>query len=119
MNWVLALVAAIFIIGCAQGYRKGIIRIAVSLISMFVSIFNNFAIDSLWNGALLKLGLSLPEIIVILLSCIIVGIGEHFKEAKLNIPVKWVIYVGLIMLIVIFGAYGPGYQEVDLIYAGF
>lgn len=38
MNWVLALVAAIFIIGCAQGYRKGIIRIAVSLISMFVSI---------------------------------------------------------------------------------
>ena len=88
-------------------------------ISMFVSIFHNFAIDSLWNGALLKLGLSLPEIIVILLSCIIVGIGEHFKEAKLNVPVKWVIYVGLIMLIVIFGAYGPGYQEVDLIYAGF
>ena len=38
MNWVLALAAAIFIIGCAQGYRKGIIRIAVSLISMFVSI---------------------------------------------------------------------------------
>lgn len=38
MNWVLALVAAIFIIGCAQGYRKGIIRIAVSLISMFVSV---------------------------------------------------------------------------------
>lgn len=38
MNWVLALVAAIFIIGCVQGYRKGIIRIAVSLVSMFVSI---------------------------------------------------------------------------------
>lgn len=38
MNWVLALVAVIFIIGCVQGYRKGIIRIAVSLVSMFVSI---------------------------------------------------------------------------------
>lgn len=38
MNWVLALVVVIFIIGCVQGYRKGIIRIAVSLVSMFVSI---------------------------------------------------------------------------------
>lgn len=38
MNWILALVAFIFIIGCIQGYRKGIIRIAVSLASMFISI---------------------------------------------------------------------------------
>lgn len=38
MNWVLILVVAIFAGCCIQGYRKGIIKIAVSLVSMFVSI---------------------------------------------------------------------------------
>lgn len=38
MNWLVILVAAIFIIGAVQGYRKGIIRITVSLVSMIVSL---------------------------------------------------------------------------------
>lgn len=38
MNWILLIVAAALIAGAYAGYRKGIIRIAVSLVSMIVSL---------------------------------------------------------------------------------
>jgi len=38
---------------------------------------------------------------------------------KAFVPGKWVICYGLVMAILIFGAYGEGYQMIDLIYAGF
>ena len=39
------------------------------------------------------------------------------KEMKL--PVRWILYYGLIFAVLLLGAYGTGYQQVDLIYAGF
>ena len=53
---------------------------------------------------------------------------EHKKEAGLDYyeklqeyrtPVRWGIYYAFIFAIIIFGAYGTGYQKVDLIYAQF
>ena len=36
-----------------------------------------------------------------------------------SIPLKWSVMIGLIMAIIVFGAYGPDYGVVDTIYAQF
>lgn len=96
--------------------------------AMFASMFHNFNAGVLFDGALLGLGLGRADMLAVLIGCIIVGIIECIKEKGVNVlertvslrlPVRWAVYIVLIMLIIIFGAYGPGYQEVDLIYAGF
>lgn len=95
---------------------------------MFRSLFHDFSIQKLWDGTLLTLGLGRVEIGIILVSLLIVGVVNHFREQQIDVrgvilqkrlPVRWLVYLALIFVVLIFGAYGPGYQEVDLIYAGF
>lgn len=97
-------------------------------IKMFSSMFRDFHISELWNGSLLTLGLGRAELFVAIAACVLVAIAGYFREKKVNIrnhisgmylPVRWAIYIGLMLIVIIFGAYGPGYMEVDLIYAGF
>lgn len=104
---------------------------AVSLkagIHMFLSIFQNFSPSVLWNGTLLKLGLDVGDLIAVAGGCLIVGAAGFLQERgqfslerlqNCRLPARWALYYGLIFAIIIFGAYGPGYQQVDLIYAGF
>ena len=63
-----------------------------------------------------------------MVGCVVVAIVGMMKERnllgeaglqKLCLPMRWAIYYGLILAVVILGAYGIGYQQVDMIYAGF
>ena len=93
---------------------------------MFRSIFGNFHISSLWKY--------MPDVVTagdlwaVAAGCIIVWIVGFLKENGVDVrgkilnartPAKWSIYYLIIFAILIFGAYGTGYQPVDLIYAGF
>ena len=102
-------------------------RLSVGL-SMFGSIFKGFTLQTLWDGSLLALGLSIPDFLCAFAFTILVAVMEHKKEAGLDYyeklqeyrtPVRWGIYYAFIFAIIIFGAYGTGYQKVDLIYAQF
>ncbi len=47
------------------------------------------------------------------------GIDIREKITGFKLPVRWIIWYAMIILIVIFGAYGKGYTMVDMIYAAY
>lgn len=104
----------------AESFMKGLY--------MFKNIFRNFEIGRLWDGTLLTLGLDKADYLVLAAGCMVVAIVGSMKERNLlgdecvqrfYLPVRWAIYYGLFFSVIIFGAYGTGYQQVEMIYAGF
>ncbi len=96
--------------------------------AMIVKIFTDFEVRTLQDGALLGVGLDYGDYGVILIGTLIVFLVDLAAEWKMDLfswiagrrkVVRWTAYYALIMALVIFGAYGTGYQQVDLIYAGF
>ncbi len=79
------------------------------------------------NGKLFKLGLSQRAfwltmaalLIVLLVSALGYKESVRARIARLNIVIRWVIYVLLIWSIVVFGMYGPGYDASAFIYEQF
>ena len=47
------------------------------------------------------------------------GIEVRKSLARQKLPVRWAVYACLVLSVVIFGAYGPGYDAVDFIYGQF
>ena len=97
-------------------------------VKMFGRMFSGFRLSILWNGTALGWGLDKADWIVILFSLLIVIVVNVMREKGTDVAasllqkplvLRWALAFGLIFIVLIFGLYGPGYQEVDLIYAGF
>lgn len=100
---------------------------------MFGRIFSHgtqqgFGLSALWDGTLLSLGLDRADYLVVAGGCVIVAVAEGIKEKDLlgeagifglRLPIRWAVILALILSVWVFGAYGIGYQQVDMIYAGF
>ncbi len=95
--------------------------------TMFKSLFSGLELEHLWDGTMLKMGLDVADYIAIVFGLIVVGVVNHKKEqgtleaefAGMKLPVRWGLYYALIFAVIFLGAYGVGYEQVDLIYAGF
>ena len=70
----------------------------------------------------------MPDYVILIIALIVVFIVGVLKEkninireviAKKHISIRWIIYYILIFSILIFGAYGRGYEPIDPIYADF
>lgn len=92
------------------------------------TVFTDFNAASLNVESLYGLGVDIKDLIVILVSVLTVftvsliqekGIDIRPRLAKRNIVLRWAVYIVLIMSVVIFGAYGAGYEAVDFIYGQF
>ena len=103
---------------------------ANEVVDFFVILARGFSFDltEIANGSMFTLGTDKHDFVVIIIGVIIMLIVALLKEkgkdvlsavATGRIPLKWTIMIGLIMAIVIFGAYGPDYGAVDTIYAQF
>lgn len=91
-------------------------------------IFTDFSLLSIKNGAIFNLGLDRHDMLIIAIVCVIVFVisilkerGIHIREevAKKQVVVRWSLYYALILMVIIFGAYGYGYKPVDPLYANF
>lgn len=80
------------------------------------------------DGTLLKLGLDIYDFAVLAIGVLVLFTVSLIKErkgsirlqiSKKNVTVSWLIFIALIVSIIVLGAYGPGYDAVDLIYAQF
>lgn len=95
---------------------------------VFVSMFTRFKLSVLYDGSLLELGLSNVDYMILLLSLLLVFFVSLFQEkglairesiASLAFPVRFVLWYGLFLAVLLFGAYGIGYDAAAFIYNQF
>lgn len=104
----------------ANGLKAGL--------EMFNQIITNFSLDLIADGTILKLGIDKFDIIIVAIVTFIIFITSILKEkniniresiSKKNIAIRWTLYYALIIMILVFGAYGIEYKPVDPMYAQF
>ena len=104
----------------AHGLRAGL--------AMFRSMVTDFRFSSMGDRLLGQLGVDIFDLLIVVVALIGVFVISSYQERGVQIreslhkkplPLRWALLYGLILFIVIFGAYGPGYVPVDPIYANF
>ncbi|MCR4924848.1 MAG: MBOAT family protein [Clostridiales bacterium] len=97
-------------------------------ISLLKILFTDFSLKTLFNGSIFNLGIDHYDLLILAVTLVIVFIVSFSKEKGKNVReeiaakpifVRWPIYIGLIVFIVVFGAYGGSYAPIDPIYANF
>ncbi len=117
-TWVVILVGEVLFRAETLGQFVGMMK------NMFVGPWDG----NFFGGRILEVGLDIGDYVVVIVASIVVFYMDYKLEKnpelfeqipKLPTAKRWAVYYALIMAIVIFGAYGVGYQPADLIYAGF
>ena len=106
--------------------------VRASSLGAAATIFRNFFADlngeALLDGSLLNYGLTGINFVIALISiAILIGVSILKEKdvsirasiGKMNIVVRWTIYIAAFYSVVIFGIYGPGYDASAFVYMGF
>lgn len=99
-----------------------------AMLGILKGIFTNFTLDKVMDGYMFILGIDPADFVVVAITLAIVFAVSLYNEkgksvrrllATQKTPVRWAVLYGLILFIVVFGAYGYGYIPVDPMYANF
>ena len=94
---------------------------------MLKSIFTSFGAGGFLKTAL-SLGMDKQDFLIVAVGALVMLVISILQEmgikvldslARQKLPVRWGVYACLVLAVVIFGAYGPGYDAVDFIYGQF
>lgn len=95
--------------------------------SMFKRIFTSFEASKFMNNVQ-HLKVAKNDLVIAFVGLLIMMLVGVLKEKNISIretvgkwklPVRWIFWYGVMLFVIIFGAYGSGYTVVDLIYAGY
>ena len=88
----------------------------------------NFDLAGITGEALYTLGLSQPDFTVMLIAIGVLMLSDLLRERfgslrdkliALPLPIRWAVYLLGVVLVLVFGIYGPGYSESQFIYFQF
>ena len=90
-------------------------------------MFTVFNYHELFNGSLLNLGLSLADYLVLLMGLVVlvtVSLIQRTGSVRAKLAakphmVRYALYYGMIIVIIVLGAYGVGYDSSPFIYNQF
>lgn len=97
-------------------------------LAMLVHTVGNFNFSGITGEALYTLGLSQPDFTVALIAIGVLVLSDLLRErfgslrariTRLPLPVRWLVYLAGVVLVLVFGVYGPGYAESQFIYFQF
>ncbi len=95
---------------------------------MFGTMFTTWNWNTLGNGTLLRLGLVRSDYVILGLGTIVLfvvsmigrsGSVRNKMEKKMPMPARWGMFTLLVLVILVFGAYGQGYDAAQFIYNQF
>lgn len=105
-------------------FRARNLRTGLFMLYNMVTVHNPWIF---WDDSLFRLGLSWKEWAILIGSVFILIKVSLMQESfcirdrilAWPLPVRWVLYLGAITVIMVFGTYGWGYDANDFIYGGF
>ena len=83
---------------------------------------------TLFDGTILNLGVTWQDINIIILGLICLILADYLREkyeyarnwiCKQSFGFRWIIWIFLFLMVLIYGMYGPGYDASTFIYQGF
>lgn len=95
---------------------------------MFGIMVSQFSLESFADGTVLKLGMDAKDFAVVGVSVVVLLVVGLLRERGVDIvgkigaqklPVRWVVWYAVFLVLLIFGAYGAAYTPVDPMYAQF
>lgn len=106
-------------------FRAQNLKIGLSMIKNMFTEYNPWVF---FGDRPFMLGLCWQEMVVLLLSLTLLYIVDKKQEKGIRLaetllrqplPIRWVICIGFVIVIMVFGTYGFGYSAQDFIYGGF
>ncbi len=86
-----------------------------------------FNLNIIATGGVTALGLEYPDLIVLILAVVLLFVISHLQQtgsvrdalSAQNLPFRWICYIGLFLIVLVYGQYGPGYNAASFIYQNF